>query len=324
MHEDPLAHHPDLTDPDWLAKATKSAEKDIRRIRRRARMKSVWLPRLFSAALVLAILATGYFAYQRGLFGNSEPTAATPAAGPSTTVTTMIPDVTVDPRQPFVGTPAATWADGEAGIVAPAAQPVGRHSAAQVSAAYDQVRQVLIASRLDRAVIEGRDRERVLALLAPGARDEIREIFADPIASAWTTMTADGFPLLPAPPKVNGTMSASVDSDGHLVVHTDYVIAYAFQPDPNRKIRQVMDIVAAYRAQASYRLVSGSKWMKSHHGLWLDRVDTFVYSLACDPMDKGLLAPAYSERDPNAESVTRDGDYYFDPANPIGTENTCD
>ncbi|WP_189210494.1 hypothetical protein [Actinokineospora fastidiosa] len=39
-----------------------------------------------------------------------------------------------------------------------------------------------------------------------------------------------GIPRPPAEPKVNGRMWAAQDDEGHLVVHTNYVFAYAFLP----------------------------------------------------------------------------------------------
>jgi hypothetical protein len=54
------------------------------------------------------------------------------------------------PADPFAGTPAENWANGESGIVIPAAKPVGSFTAAQVMKAYQTTRQLLIAANLDK------------------------------------------------------------------------------------------------------------------------------------------------------------------------------
>ncbi|MBC6449716.1 hypothetical protein [Actinokineospora xionganensis] len=317
MHHDALSDHPDLNDQEWLKKATKSAERDIRRLRRKGKRRR----RMVSALLVVAIAAAGYLMYQRGLFAPGQPAPA--ASAPSTTVTTKVPDVVVDLNQPFVGTAAAGWADGEAGIVAPAAQPIGKHTAEQVADAYVKARQVVIAARLDRKVVEGHDIERILDLLAPGARAETRPILADPSKSdAWATRVANGYPLLPVAPKVNGHMSATVDGDGDLVVHTDYVFAYAFHTDRPRDLHGAMDIVAMTRWKADYRML-GATWPKSQRGIWLGPHDGFTYSMACGAAAKGMLAPWYSEYRVSAPPASHEPEFYFDVTKPITDEDGC-
>ena len=48
------------------------------------------------------------------------------------------------PANPFAGSPAQGYADAAAGIVVPAAHPVGKFSTAQVAAAYAKTRQLLV------------------------------------------------------------------------------------------------------------------------------------------------------------------------------------
>lgn len=317
MQHDSLSDHPDLNDQDWLKKATKAAEKDIRRLRR----KGKWRGRMVSALLLVAIVAVSYVMFQRGLFTPGQP--APVASAPSTTVTSKVPDAAVDLNQPFVGTPAAGWADGEAGIVAPAAQPIGKHTAEQVADAYAKVRQVVITARLDRTVIEGRDIERFLDLLAPEARADIRTELADPSKmSGLVTRIADGFRLLPVPPKVNGTMSATVGEDGSLIVHTDYVYAYAFHTDRPRELHDAMDIVAIGRWKADYPVL-GSTWSKPERGVWVGVYSGFTYSMACGAAEKGMLAPLYSEYRMSGPTASHEPEVYFDVTQPITDEDGC-
>jgi hypothetical protein len=313
---------PDLSDPDWHAKATKAAEDEISRLRRKIKRKDVWPGRLVSAVLLVAILTLGYVMYQRGQPGGGSTGASPTSASPSTTPTVMIPDVVLNLAQPFVGTPAAGWPDGEQGIVAPAAQPVGAYTADQVAAAYAKVRVVVIGARLDRAVIEGgHDVERFIRLLAPDARANIRKEFANHTKSAgWATRIADGFRLLPVPPKVSGTMSITA-SDSALIVHTDYVVAYPFHTDRPDEIHNAMEIVAVARSEVDYRVVLDGK--ASSQGVAPIGFRGYGYSIACGPFKKGLLAPSYSERITPATGAQREAKVYFDPSQPMPTESNC-
>ncbi|SDH89501.1 hypothetical protein SAMN05192558_103435 [Actinokineospora alba] len=312
-----LSDHPDFNDKDWLKKATKAAEKDIRRLRR----KGKWRGRMVSALLLVAIVAVGYVMYQRGLFSPGQP--APVASAPSTTVTSKVPDAAVNLSQPFVGTPAAGWADGEAGIVAPVAQPIGKYTAEQVADAYAKVRQVVIAARLDRKVIEGHDTERFLDLIAPETRAAIRTELADPNKiSGLMTRIADGFRLLPVPPKVNGTMSATVGEQGTLVVHTEYVFAYAFHTDRPDELRSAMDIVAMGRWKADYQVLDET-WPKPQRGVWFSTSSGFTYSMACGAAEKGMLAPWYSEYRPSGPTASHEPEVYFDVTQPVTVEDGC-
>jgi hypothetical protein len=154
------------------------------------------------------------------------------------------PDPLGPPADPFNGTPADHWADGAAGIVLPAAEPIGPYSKAQVAYAYQATRNLLIAANLDKQTMLGG---------APTA-------FADLLTSPQRTTFLDGlskrgldkqgYPLstrtwvLSFPPgdaqligsviKVHGSMYAKAvrDSNGtdELDVHLDYLFVYPIEP----------------------------------------------------------------------------------------------
>jgi hypothetical protein len=320
MSLDPISDHPDLNDPKWLAEANKRAKKDIRKMRNKARRgkRRRWAVNL---VLLTAIATVGVLIY-RGNFGkgSTSTNAAAESSPPSTTATAMIPDVVVDLNQPYTGTPAAGWSDGEAGFAPPAAAPVGAYQAEQVADAYAKVRQVLIEARLDRKVIETHDPEPYLTLLAPDSAANLRSDFLG--EQLFTTKIAKEVRLLPVPPKVNGKMSASVDGDGSLVVHTDYVVAYAFHTDKPEQLRQALEVVAIVRAQADYTLYD-KRWAKTSQGLFLTNIHGYTYSMACGPAKKGFLAPLYSERAPDGPTASREPKDYFDPNQTLSVENGC-
>jgi hypothetical protein len=246
-------------------------------------------------------------------------------SSPSTTQTVMEEKPGVDLSQPFLDTPAAGWANGEAGIVAPAPTQVGSYSPEAVAAGYARARQAVITARLDRAVLEGHDFERYLTLLAPGAQAQIRPDYAPTVPDAYfyTTRVADGFHLLPVQPKVLGGMWAEQDAEGALLIHTNYIFAYAFDPG-DAHIVNVLDMVTVDRMQADYRILDGT-WATSDQGLWPGSVQAYGYAVACHAYDKGFLAPAYSE--PNwggaGPGTDKDKKNAFDPKASIPTTSTC-
>lgn len=274
-------------------------------------------------ALVLAVVAVGAVVYNATRQEDDSPDVVeAPPAGDAADPADE--DAGVDLTQPFTGTPADAWPDGEAGIVAPDPVAVGEFSAEEVGQAYAKVRQVLVASRLDREVIEGHDYERFLTLLAPEAQEDLRPGFTDDLGTSYSyaTRIADDFRLLPVDPKVRGTMSAELGEDGALVIHTNYLFAYAFDTLTPERVTDPMDIVAVDRWETDY-VLTDERWPADNQGLWLDKVQGYGYSIACTAYQEGALAPAYSERiegddaDPEAEAR------YFDPSKPILTDSSC-
>ncbi|MEJ2853626.1 MULTISPECIES: hypothetical protein [unclassified Saccharothrix] len=333
MDIDDIGNHPDLRDEKWLREVERRARKEARRASRRKRR---WRARLGSDSprpvvsrqrrrtvlavlTVVAVLGGAFGAARAGWFDRPESTAA-----PSTT-TAPGTVLRVDPERPFEGTPAAGWADGEAGIVVPEAQPVGEFSAEQVADAYQRTKEALVASRLDRRAVEGHDVTAFIDLFAEDLRDHLREGFDgtnDPDASTVVTRVAKGQHLLPVEPKVSGTMRAEAGEEGELVVHTNYVVAYAFATA--LPVVDPMEIVAVVRTEADYLVRSGDRFRAQSQGLWAGATQGFNYSIACEASKAGFLAPSISE------AARRSGDpaehepgYYFDHTKPLGTEDGC-
>ncbi|MBP2319786.1 hypothetical protein JOF56_000171 [Kibdelosporangium banguiense] len=242
-------------------------------------------------------------------------------------VTAAAPTVQVDLTRPFTGTPAADWPDGETGIVAPQATAIGPFSAQQVGDALTKVRQAVITSRLDRDVLEKHDIERYVSLLAKDSQKSVRPLFSkDPSeAHVYATRLADGFTLLPAAPKVHGKMWVEQGTrPGELVVRTNYVFAYAFNYDSPDKLADAMDIIVVDRWDVDYSVLTG-KYTPSSQGLWPSRLQGFTYSMGCEALRAGFLAPAYSERRANAASSTPSNrGAYFDPSSELPASSTCD
>jgi hypothetical protein len=156
----------------------------------------------------------------------------------------VVPTVSADapPALPFAGTPARDWADGAAGIAVPAAKPVGDFTAAQVAAAYQTTRALLIAGDLNEQTLLGGRPTAFADLLAARQRAQFlgglnrkgvgKNGF--PLSTRiWVTSFAPASAeLIGNVIKVRGTMSAgSVHLSGTtaLAVTVNYLFVYAIE-----------------------------------------------------------------------------------------------
>ena len=162
------------------------------------------------------------------------PAAAPPVAPTSTAAAGAAPRATIDPADPFAGTPYAAYADGVAGIVLPEPAAVGGFSQTEVAAALQRSRAYLIAADLEPATLLGGSAAAAGALLDPGqARQALDTALRAPSAVldplAWLTRFDPTETALAAPVKVAGSMSYTAPGTGTLAVHLDYLLVYAAQ-----------------------------------------------------------------------------------------------
>ncbi|OLF16609.1 hypothetical protein [Actinophytocola xanthii] len=271
-----------------------------------------------AAAVVAVLVRTGAFDAEL----NDDETAA--VGGGAAEAAPATDPAMLDLDRPFEPTPAAGWADGVEGIVPPTAKPVGDFTASEVADALDQVRDVLVASRLDRTLVVDHDPTRFLSLLAPDARRQLEPLFdgREPDVQSLVSLAAGGSALLPAEPKVRGEMTVSRGGTGELVVHTNYVFVYAFQPTQPLRLVDAMDTIVVVRADVDYVLRAGERWTEGSRGLWYDNATGYAYSIGCAQYRRGYLAPATSERAVTPDT-TREPASYFDPASPVRFTDGC-
>ena len=187
-----------------------------------------------SVSVVLVLVAAGAFIWLQ---------VRPPAAG--TTAAPIAPAVADagPPADPFTGTPANTWANGAAGIVVPAAKPVGKFTAAQVKAAYQTTRKLLIAADLNKPTLLGGPPTAFADLLASQQRADflggLNKKGANqggyPLSTRrWVVSFAPGSTrLIGSVVKVQGTMSAKSVSDSGttaLAITVNYLFTYAIEP----------------------------------------------------------------------------------------------
>ncbi|MDT7788703.1 MAG: hypothetical protein QOF58_7122 [Pseudonocardiales bacterium] len=281
-----LEDHPDLKDAAWIRAANRRAKKEIRRQRRQARTQRHG-GTIVSVIALLVIGALVFGFYQAGKFGEV------------TLPDVKLPQVGVNTQIPFASTPAEQWPEGEKGIVAPDGNPV-----------YEQVRQALVASRMDPATLYEHKPDRFLAMLAPEVREHVSKDL-----SGWVTLLKAGTKLLPNGIRVTGKMTLG-EKDGFPAVTTDYVFAYAFEPPDPKKLVDQMEIVAAIREKVTY--------LVTPDGLWLADSDGFQYSIACEAAKQGFLAPQFTEPSKPGEGVPGEERKYFSVDGQMPNENTCD
>jgi hypothetical protein len=162
---------------------------------------------------------------------------------PATPLATSPATAAKPPADPFEGSPADGYADGAAGITVPAAAAHGPYSAAQVQAAYTEVRKLLVAANLDPATLRGGAPSAFAGLLTAQQRGEftagLDKTGLNPDGTqrstrGWVESFAPGTTtLIGSVIKVHGTMSAGIAEDAGrqvLRVHLDYLFAYPVEP----------------------------------------------------------------------------------------------
>jgi hypothetical protein len=319
-----FTRHPDLTKAQWAKMSQRAKRRHIRRAWRSqlgGRTRRISLQRPWSIAVVVAVVTGALLIVARPwsvLPRGAEPVAPIP---PTITATTRQP-TPLDLNQPFANTPAGDWRDGANGIQPPPAAPFKGHSGAQVADALRRAKQALVAAHLDNRMLVNHDLRGYLALSRLGTQADLRKDLSGYPGSA-NTMLAPGFHLLPAPIKVNGTMSVDTNHQGDLVVHTNYVFAYPFAPSNPSEITETWQIVAIHHISQDFELVAGDDYAAADRGLWLGASHGYFSAMACGPSKQGLLAPAYSESRLDAGPDNENPDALYDPNHPLNIPDNC-
>ena len=314
-------HGPTVVETGWAGDATRVTE-DVRQLLRaeRRRRRSRWFA---GGLIVLAVGAVVALVLRTSLF---EPVAADQTRQDATAPAATTGGALFDVTDPFSTTPAADWPDGEAGIVPPQPGPVGDFSAQEVAQATQRVRDVLVASRLDPRMLVNHDPGGYLDMLAPDARRQLEPLFGggrEPEVQSLVSLVAPGNALLPVPPKVSGAMSVAPGEAGELVIHTNYVFAYAFQPTAKLRLADAMNTIVVVRADVDYVLRVGDRWTKGSRGLWYGTATGFGYSIGCDAYRLGFLAPATTGQAVAGRPEDVDPGDYFNPASPLPPAGGC-
>ncbi|MEU2908819.1 hypothetical protein ACFYM3_08795 [Streptomyces massasporeus] len=152
------------------------------------------------------------------------PTAAPESPDPETP--------TLD--EPFAGSPALRWADGEAGIVLPEAKAVGAVSKDRVEQALKLTKKLMVGANLDPKAVRGARPDAAFSVLDPKQPDVVDHLETalrspsrknDPVA-LFSRFDPDEIRLVGDVIKTRGHMTFKKGEHGGVAVLADYTFVY--------------------------------------------------------------------------------------------------
>jgi hypothetical protein len=268
---------------------------------------------IIAAALALVLVAAGLLgARVLGVWGPDSEPLAEPTPTPSPTQSAA--------PSPFDGTPAENFAEGADGIVLPEAEAVGDFTADQVAEALEQVRDALIAARLDRSMLIDHDPEPFLAVLADDLQPALSEVIDSADFAAFASQVDEDAVLASLSPRVAGSISYRTTTAGAqetevIEMNTRFTWVYPFEAtDPEAG----GDLVVV-RDELVWRMQFGEPWLETSRGLWLVGETSRAWGADCETLAEGMLLP---DRE-SATSLAERADEIFDPEQPLETVETC-
>ncbi|MEU0407080.1 hypothetical protein ABZ307_04515 [Streptomyces griseorubiginosus] len=287
-----------------------------------------------AVAVVVAVVAVKPSLVPGDLFGSGTSSSESAAASPlpqETAAPTAAPGA-VDPElptldDPFAGSPAKQWADGEAGIVVPKAKPVAGQSAAKVGQALELTRKLLVESNLDTGTLRGERPTGALSLLDPKQDDVLKRLKTglskpdkdhDPL-SMFSRFDPAEVRLVGDVVKLRGRMTFKAGEHASVAVHADYTFVYpVVRTDGTTEVtrtivRRVLDV----------ELPDPTKYQVTPGRLTVLRYDESAGNTSCDVYD-GFLHPEFPSTGPTESAPptgpTRDP---YDRSEDIGRAKDC-
>ncbi|MER6979801.1 hypothetical protein [Streptomyces carpinensis] len=199
------------------------------------------LPRQAMALVLLIALAFGTAVYM-SVRSPTRPAQIQQTAVPlRTAVVPLAPQGKVpgstDPEYLYAHSPAAHFAVGAEGIPLPAHRRTAHFSDGQVASALIAVRDYIVASSLDPAVLTGGEINTVRAMLAPSQLDQFDQSFDHPAADGRHASTGWLVRFDPARAeladsqiRVQGSLQAVEADSATLEVTADPTLVYALKP----------------------------------------------------------------------------------------------
>ena len=256
--------------------------------------------------LAIALLVAVYFG-PRKMFSTGTP--GTPGTSGTATSPASSPPPLFRTADPFARSPAAAYADGAAGIVLPAAHPVGQYTGAQVAAAYATVKDMLVAALLNRPTMYRHKPVALGHLLISQQRSWFYDHLTTPFKPnkgpawftwAWVTAFAPGTEVVGSIVKVHGRpMTAKVVTVNQLPalqIYADYIFVYAVQ-QPGVAASRLRIVAQEYATVQFSRGPSGSlePWIYDFGASYADAL--------CGTTD-GLVHPAFPALGPGRVPVS--------------------
>ncbi|GGW35168.1 hypothetical protein GCM10010320_13060 [Streptomyces caelestis] len=278
---------------------------------RAARRRTLWAFLGVPLAVAVAVVALKPSLLPGDPFGTDESSAAASPLPVETAAPTAAPGAS-DPEtptldEPFAGSPALRWVDGEDGIVLPDAKAVGSVPKERVAQALKLTKKLLVGANLDPKAVRGARPEVALSVLDPKQPELLDELDTalrspsrehDPV-TLFSRFRPDEVRPAGDVIKTRGHMTFKKGSHGGVAVRADYTFVYPLvradgPPDVTRTIvRRVIDVELADPAQ--YRVTAGR--------LLLVEYDQEIGNSSCDVHD-GYLHPEFSPGGPTGTAPT--------------------
>ncbi|MFB8249910.1 hypothetical protein ACFC5X_33330 [Streptomyces sp. NPDC055952] len=299
--------------------------------RRAGRRRTLWAVTGVLVAAAVALVALKPSLLPGDPFGTGGSPAARSAPLPAETAAPSAAPGAADARrptldEPFAGSPALRWADGEAGIVLPEAKAVGAVSAARVEQALKLTRKLLVGTNLDARTVRGGRPEAAFAVLDP----QQPELFDD-LNTALRSPSAEDDPVTlfsrfdprevrPAGDvvKTRGRMTTGKGRHGGVAVHADYTFVYPVVRADGRTevartiVRRVLDVELPDPAR--YRVTPGR--------LLLLEYDQEIGNSSCDVHD-GYLHPGFPSTTTAGAAPSGPAVDPYDRSRPLDPGSAC-
>jgi hypothetical protein len=270
------------------------------------------------AAIAVAVKGGQKMLDAIGTSKSTFPTAtATATARPGVSATRAASAV---PIGPFEGTPAAQYPEGETGITVPAGTAVPGFTAVQVNARLQQVKQALVASRLDPAMLMSRDTTPLLTLLSPEATKQLMPYFNSQNFFGFATQVAPGYSLTTDKVRVSGRVTfrgKTANGVRFLEVISNFVWVYPFAG----ALQKPGDHLVIVHDEVTWEIPVDAEVDKSHRGLHINAWNGYASNMDCELLKKSLLAPGKPRLAPAGTGGDNNAD--FDPSRSLDIASTC-
>lgn len=308
-------------------------------VRRKRRMLIPWPWQVLTAViLVLALLNPG--AARRMFAGTPAHQAAVPSGTPTVTLTEPTPSATPSPADdpgvptvahPFAGSPAANWVSGADAIVLPAATAYGNVSASRVAANLQRVKQFLVATNLDPAVLTGATPTTALGLVDPAEVDH-SGVTVTTLWKKWLAHpTPDDDPLavfsrfdpkqallVGTTVKVQGKITLGSDGHNGTRITADYTFVYPVR-SPASDALLTRTIV---RRVESFDVVDSGQYTYTPGYLWVHQWESDSGNSACADTT-GYFTPQFDDQaEPSGPTPSGPAVDPYDRSKPLDATGT--
>ncbi|MEU6912008.1 hypothetical protein [Streptomyces olindensis] len=259
-----------------------------------------------TVAVAVAVVALKPSLLPGDPFGTGESQAAEASPLPAETTAPTAPPAAPDPDtptldEPFAGSPALRWADGEAGIVLPAAKAVGPVSRDRVEQALKLTKKLLVGANLDPKTVRGGRPESALAVLDPKQPELLDELGTalrspsrehDPV-TLFSRFDPDEVRPVGDVIKTRGRMTFEKGKHGGVAVRADYTFVYPVvrADGPTEVTRTIV------RRVVEVELADPARYQVTRGRLLLLEYDQEIGNSSCFVYD-GYLHPEFSSTAP--------------------------